>query len=125
MKFDCLLTNPPFQDSSHDEKKNTLWRKWLNFNKSLVNENGIFSLVIPSSWMGSPPVLKENFFENNKLKENVTHINRDECKKHFPGIGSTFSYFVLEKKKYKNKTEIISKNIDKTCDVSRDVNLNN
>ena len=119
MKFSCLLTNPPFQDSSHDEKKNTLWRKWLQFNDILVEDKGVFSLVIPSSWMGSPPVLKEHFFENNQLKENITHINRDECKKHFPSIGSTFSYFVLEKKKYKNKTEIISKNIDKTCDASR------
>jgi hypothetical protein len=124
MKFNCLLTNPPFQDSSHDEKKNTLWRKWLQFNDLLVEDKGIFSLVIPSSWMGSPPVLKEYFFVNNQLKENITHINRDECRKHFPSIGSTFSYFVLEKKEYKNKTEIISKNIDKTCDVSRDVNLN-
>ena len=30
MKFDCLLTNPPYQDSSHSEKK------------ILYGENGFF-----------------------------------------------------------------------------------
>lgn len=124
MKFSCLLSNPPFQDSSHDEKKNTLWRKWLNFKNVLVEPNGVFSLVIPSSWMGSPPVLKEFFFEDSKLEENITHINRDECRKHFPGIGSTFSYFVLSRERYNNRTEVVSKNIDKTCEVSKDVDLN-
>ena len=64
MKFDCLLTNPPYQDSSHVEKKNTLWRKWISFNEKIVKDNGITSLVIPSSWMGSGPILRENFLEN-------------------------------------------------------------
>lgn len=124
MKFDCLLTNPPYQDSSHTEKKNTLWRKWISFNEKLLNDGGIFSLVIPSSWMGSSPILKENFFIDKKIKYNITHINRDECRKHFPGVGSTFSYFVMEYKKYENKTSIISKNINGTIGVAKDLDLN-
>ena len=75
MKFDCLLTNPPYQDSSHSEKKNTLWRKWIKFNDQLVKDNGVFSLVIPSSWMGSSPVLKENFLlktKNNILENKIS-----------------------------------------------------
>jgi len=125
MKFDCLLTNPPYQDSSHTEKKNTLWRKWLSFNDKLVKNGGIFSLIIPSSWMGSSPILKKFFLSESRLKFNITQINRDECAKHFPGVGSTFSYFVLERGPYKHKTSIISKNIDKTIEVANDLNLNN
>jgi hypothetical protein len=127
MKFDCLLTNPPYQDSSHSEKKNTLWRKWIKFNDQLVKDNGVFSLVIPSSWMGSSPVLKENFLhsENKQVKYNITHINRDECKKHFAGIGSTFSYFVMENSKYQGNTSIISKNINGEIEVENGLNLNN
>ena len=126
MKFDCLLTNPPYQDSSHTEKKNTLWRKWIKFHDNIVNEDGITSLIIPSSWMGSPPILKEFFLspDNRTIKQNITHINRDECKKHFPGIGSTFSYFIMEKNEYKNRTSVISKNINSEINVSTNVNLN-
>ena len=124
MKFDCLLTNPPYQDSSHIEKKNTLWRKWVSFNEIIVKDNGITCLVIPSSWMGSSPILKKNFLENEKVKYNLTHINRDECKKHFPNIGSTFSYFVMENKEYQNRTSIVSKNIDGEIEVVNDLDLN-
>jgi len=124
MKFDCLLTNPPYQDSSHVEKKNTLWRKWISFNEKIVKDNGITSLVIPSSWMGSGPVLKENFLYNGEVKYNLTYINRDECKKHFPNVGSTFSYFVMENKKYENRTSVLSKNIDGKIEVVNNLNLN-
>jgi hypothetical protein len=127
MKFDCLLTNPPYQDSTHTEKKNTLWRKWISFHEKIVKDNGITSLIIPSSWMGSAPILKENFFINNekRIKYNITHINRDECKKHFNGIGSTFSYFIMEKKDYENSTLVISNNINGEIDVTNGLNLNN
>jgi hypothetical protein len=124
MKFDCLVTNPPYQDSSHVEKKNTLWRKWISFNEKIVKDNGITSLVIPSSWMGSGPILRENFLENGKVKYNLTYINRDECKKHFPNVGSTFSYFVMENKSYQNQTSILSKNIDGKIEVVNNLNLN-
>lgn len=126
MKFDCVLTNPPYQDSSHTEKKNTLWRKWIKFMDTLVEKNGIYSLIIPSSWMGSSPVLKESFLDKTfkNLKYNITYINRDECKKHFPSIGSTFSYFIMENKNYEEKTTIISKNINNSISVANEINLN-
>jgi hypothetical protein len=126
MKFDCLLTNPPYQDSSHDEKKNTLWRKWIDFVETIVEDNGVFSLVIPSSWMGSGPVLKNNFFNEGlkTMKYNITHINRDECKRHFPSVGSTFSYFIIEKKGYEYNTTVLSKNINGDIEVSNNVDLN-
>ena len=126
MKFDCVITNPPYQDSKHKEKKNTLWRKWLGFNDSIVKDGGIFSLVIPSSWLGSKPVLRENFLLGDKktMKYNLVFINRDECEKHFKGVGSSFSYFIMGKEEYKNKTKIITKNIDSTTSVSKDLNLN-
>jgi hypothetical protein len=116
MKFDCLLTNPPYQDSSHTEKKNTLWRKWMGFDK-LVIDGGVVSLHHPSSWMGSNPILKEHFLnEAGQIKKNITKINRDECKKHYPGVGSFFSYYVYSKEPYNGKTNMVVKNIDGQVD---------
>lgn len=122
MKFDALVTNPPYADSSHNESKNTLWRKWFEFD-SLVKDGGVFSEVIPSSWMGSPPIMKKYFLEDNKLSKNITFLNRDECEKHFKGIGSNFSYFVYNKEPYKNNTEILAKNVNKKIELSN-LNLN-
>lgn len=116
MKFDCLLTNPPYQDSSHTEKKNTLWRKWMEFDK-LVVDGGVISLHHPSSWMGSNPILKEHFLDKNgKIKKNITKINRDECKRHYSGVGSFFSYYVYSKEPYQGQTDMVVKNINGTID---------
>jgi hypothetical protein len=107
MKFDAVVTNPPYQDSSHKEKKHTLWRKFVD---ACVNEwvkaDGHVALIIPSSWMGSAKLMKEYFINNN-----LTYINKDECRRHFD-VGSTFSCFVMQKCDYKNKTEIINKQIN-------------
>ena len=74
--------------------------------------------------VGVHEILKENFLENGKVKYNLTYINRDECKKHFPNVGSTFSYFVMENKNYENQTSILSKNIDGKIEVVNDLDLN-
>ena len=76
MKFDGFVTNPPYADSSHTESKNTLWRKWFDFDY-LVVDDGVFAEILPSSWMGSPPIIKKHFVDENGLKVNITHLNRD------------------------------------------------
>jgi hypothetical protein len=124
IKFDGIITNPPYADSSHTEQKNTLWRKWFIFDK-LIKENGVFAEIIPSSWMGSPPLIKDNFLDENlKISKNITHINLDECGKYFKGVGQKFSYFVYTKDDYKNETNLVVKNIDGSID-SFTENLNN
>lgn len=106
MKFDFVVGNPPYQDSSHTEKKNTLWRKFVSLSLDIVKDNGYVTFIIPSSWMGSKKILDESF-----LGQNLLFVNKDECKKHFPGVGSTFSYYVLQKSQYGGNTTIINKEI--------------
>lgn len=122
-QFDALITNPPYANSSHDEKKNTLWRQWFEFDK-LIKNDGVFAEIIPSSWMGSHSLIKEYFLnDSGVLDKNITFINRDECEKHFPGVGSNFSYFIYNKTPYKNNTKICVKNIDNTIqNLSIDLN---
>ena len=108
MKFDLVITNPPYQNSQHTEKKNTLWRKFLDKGiKEMVREGGHLSLVIPSSWMGSRQLLNKYF-----LPYDLESINKDECRRHFPGVGSTFSYFVMRNAPYSGRTKIVNKEID-------------
>jgi hypothetical protein len=122
--FDGIITNPPYADSSHNEQKNTLWRKWFAFGE-LIKYGGVFAEIIPSSWMGSPPLIKENFLDDeSKISKNITHINLDECGKYFKGVGHKFSYFIYTNEKYKNKTELVVKNIDGSIELFNE-NLNN
>jgi len=117
MKFDVVITNPPYQDSSHTEKKNSLWRKFIGLSQNLTKIGGYSSLVIPSSWMGSKKLLNEYF-----LDKNITFINKDECAKYFPGVGSTFSYYIMNHIPYSGITHIVNKQIDNSI-VEEDLDL--
>lgn len=104
MKFDVVIGNPPYQDSSHAEKKNTLWRKFLHQSIQIAAAGGVVSLIIPSSWCGSRPIMQQCF-----LPYNLLYLNKDECKKWFPDVGSSFSYFVLTVEPYGGITEVVNK----------------
>ncbi len=106
MRFDHIIGNPPYQDSSHCEKKNTLWRKFVDLSLRMCNDKGIIAFIVPSSWMGSKELLKKYF-----LNHNLLFINKDECKRHF-NVGSTFSYYIMEKGEYCGITKIVNKEIN-------------
>lgn len=106
MKFDYIIGNPPYQDSSHSEKKNTLWRKFVELSLDICKNEGYVAFIIPSSWMGSKSLLEKYFLNNNLI-----FINKDECKKYF-NVGSTFSYYIIQKTKYNGFTDIINKEIN-------------
>lgn len=108
MKFDVVIGNPPYQDSSHSEKKNTLWRKFVDkAHETWVCDGGTVAQIIPSSWVGSQQLLNKYF-----LPYDLLVLNKDECRRHFPGVGSSFSYYVLQKRPYQHITHVINKEID-------------
>jgi len=110
-QFDVVVGNPPFQDSSHSEKKNTLWRKFLELSvEQLVKKDGYLAFITPSSWAGSAKLLNKFFLPNN-----IIALNKDECRRHFPGVGSTFSYFIVQLAPYGNTTWV--KNVQLNGDV--------
>lgn len=117
-QFDVVVGNPPYQDSSHVEKKNTLWRKFLKLGiHKLTTQEGYLAFITPSSWAGSQKLLNEHF-----LPHNLIVLNKDECGRHFPRVGSTFSYYVMQRSPYEGTTHVINKQMDGTVSVSN-INL--
>ena len=107
-KFDVVVGNPPFQDSSKIAKNSNLWTKFvvLGMNNLLKND-GFLLLITPSSWM-SP-----NATQNNKLKDVFTKFNLIYLNiniKHFFNVGSTFCYYLIQKNNNYIQTKIQTKN---------------
>lgn len=119
MKFDCVVGNPPYQDVMEDgarkSKNSNLWSEFLSLSvRELVSENGYVCLVTPPSWM-SPNSKVNHLFHDNY----VQCINVGECKKHFPGVGSQFSYFCLQKASaYDRYTDVVCE-YDKKVETSQ------
>ena len=92
MKFDNIVGNPPFQDSNKTEKGGTTL--WSVFVRSAINDmvkdGGFVAMVSPNAWLG--------FGKTGKpMKPYQLHTVYTDIAKHFPGVGSTFTAWVLEK----------------------------
>lgn len=94
MKFDVILTNPPFQDT---ERRNTTPHKlWIDFTRVVFDrflaDDGALCQVSPASF-GSP---------SNKvldlMKGHETAHVRFDTGAHFPTVASTFADYLIYKR---------------------------
>ncbi len=93
MKFDLVLTNPPFQDRRRRGK--TPHKLWIDFTLSvfehLLADDGMLCQVSPSSFRSpSSKVLAA-------MKENSTEWIDFDTDRYFPKIGSTFANYAVRK----------------------------
>jgi len=104
MKFDVVVGNPPYEATSDDGRKdqaNNLWSKFTQKGMSLVKTGGHIAFVIPNSWLSPAADVGKGkhgtrFFNDYFQKFKTLILNVNECARHFD-VGSTFSYFVVEK----------------------------
>lgn len=99
MKFDIIVGNPPFQDPVAKSSKK-LWPEFVKTAVELVNPGGFFALITPSSWMSGNSEVYDILTKNQ-----CVYLDPD-CASFFPGVGSTFSAYVVQRIPSSNKTEL-------------------
>lgn len=95
MKFDLILSNPPFQDTAKRGK--TPHKLWIDFTKRSfghwLKPGGWLAQVSPSSFRSpNSPILE--IFKSKKV-----HVINFDSGDFFPGIGSSFADYVVENSK--------------------------
>lgn len=108
MKFDVILTNPPFQDT---EKRNSTPHKlWIDFTRAVfgrfLTEGGALCQVSPASF-GSPSSKVLDL-----MKQNHTARVRFDTGEHFPEVASTFSDYLIYKAPNDGSTEFVIRGKD-------------
>jgi hypothetical protein len=96
-KFNLAIGNPPYNDESSSKLKTTNQSKnkiWMEFVEKSLSISEYVLFVSPNNWLGKTCYLK-NLFKNSVV---LAQIDSDMLKeKYFPKIGSTFSYYLLNK----------------------------
>jgi hypothetical protein len=88
MKFDIVVGNPPYQDTSKPNNYN-LWCQFAERCFRMLVNGGHLALVTPN--VGRRSQVLQMFNENH-----VVWYNGEDVKNHFPGVGSTFCSWVIQ-----------------------------
>jgi hypothetical protein len=92
MKFDLILTNPPFQDSTKRGK--TPHKLWIDFTKAafekFLTADGYLYQVSPASFMSPSNKILKIFKDYRVLRLNLTTSD------YFPEVGSTFAHYLIQ-----------------------------
>jgi len=108
MKFDVIVGNPPYQNGSNSMSE-ALWLKFIVKASKLSNK---VLFVTPKSWCNlSEDSYKQELYNIFNEKLVYANISEDIKKNYFSGIGSSFSYFILDSNKNKNTFTIKNKDV--------------
>lgn len=95
--YDLIVANPPyakFNDDIRTSKNHNLSRDFIKKALDLTKENGYILFIVPNNWM--------SFSDRNILPKELTkyqfiHLDIHGAKKWFPKVGSSFTWFLLQK----------------------------
>ena len=110
MKFDVVIGNPPYQDGSKDTSYNQLWAEFFVRSFELLKDDGVQHMIHPATWATPKDETRKNITNEvvKILKDHCIFLNYLECGKHFPKVGSTFSYTVVTKKKNNGPMNVVT-----------------
>lgn len=96
-KYDLIVSNPPyakFNDGKRVSKNHNLSRAFIEKSLKILKNGGYLLFIVPNNWM--------SFADRNDLptllsKYQFKILDIGGAKKYFPQVGSSFTWFLLEK----------------------------
>jgi hypothetical protein len=114
MKFDVVISNPPYQEGGRADQANKLWPHFILKGADLLKMGGYMAMVTPNSWLtpsadigkGKSGIkLFQSLFSVNQLVYANVDTNRIKTQ-YFPTTGSTFSWWIFHNVPYDCATVI-------------------
>lgn len=107
-EYDLVVANPPYAKFTNGErtaKNHNISRDFILKALNITKDGGYILFIVPDNWM--------SFADNNKVPETLTkhqflYINIHGAKKYFPKVGSSFTWFLLQKVSNKKETTIFN-----------------
>jgi len=104
MKFDVIIGNPPYQDSSQKAKNNKLWHRFVDRSLSLIKPHGTISLITPSTIVGDTGY---SLKMTNSLSSQYNCKLIDYTITHQFNVGVSICRWVITNEWYQGVTKIV------------------
>lgn len=96
-KYDLIVANPPYAKiikGKRISKNHNMSRDFIRKALRMTKQNGLLLFIVPNNWM--------SFSDRNDLPKLLStyqflYIDVGGTKKYFPTVGSSFSWFLLQK----------------------------
>jgi len=117
MKFDVILINPPYQDSSKNNNATSLWIPML---KKCIELGGIVAAVSPINWLNID-MAKYQFLKESKIsKAKIYDLNNTP----FKGVGIRVGYMIIEGKNDNSNTIFVDSNTNEEISINLNISGN-
>lgn len=97
-KYDLVVANPPYAkmtaEGKRASKNHTLIRDFIIKSMEVLKDDGYLIFIVPDNWMS---LADRNTVATLLTENQFVHLNIHQAKKWFPKIGSSFTWFVVQK----------------------------
>ena len=96
-KYDLIVANPPYAkllpNGKRASKNHNLIKLFLTKALSVLNDNGYLLFITPDNWMS---YADRNTIIEELTKLQILHLDIHTSKKYFKGIGSSFTWYLIQ-----------------------------
>jgi len=109
--YDVIVANPPYAkitDGKRASKNHNIFPEFILKSLSMLKEGGAIVFICPTSWMS---LSDRNIVAEKLTALNMVRLDINSSKKWFPGVGSSFSWFVCVNEPHEGAAHVTGKHL--------------
>ena len=105
--YDLVVANPPYakllENGKRASKNHNMIKEFIIKTLKILKKDGYLLYITPDNWMSKAD---RNLLIKELTKYQIIHLNIHKSKDYFPKIGSSFTWYIIQKKPFYKDIEI-------------------